>query len=101
GALLHLLTSGGRVAATALDRPGMGAEDLPVIGAAGLGDILPRGLGMIPPDLWQADLPEVQVELGPARPAELDHTGALDFDQVLRRFAIATHDHMARTGFSA
>lgn len=100
GAMLHLLSSGGRVATSALDWPGAGAGHLPKVAAADLGDVLPRGLDMVPDDLWRSDLPEELAELGAVRPAELDHTGALEFDQVLRRFAIAVHNHMARLGFT-
>jgi acyl-CoA thioesterase FadM len=67
------------------------AEDIPLA--------LPRSLD---PGGY-ADWPELgpgAVMMGPIRPAELDHTGALTSEELIRRIAATSHDYMSRAGFT-
>lgn len=98
GAIVHLLIGSGRLAAVALDLPGKGAERLPVASAGEIGRLLPRNFGAAPRE-WDAGA-GATIELPPARPAEFDHTGALLFEEIVRRNAVALHDYLARLGYS-
>lgn len=101
GALLHQLGSMGKLSATALDLPGCEAGMLPAAEAADLPLALPRGIEAretISPALLDETGPAV--ELGPVRPHDLDHTGALLFETLLRYIALASHRHMAGVGYT-
>lgn len=97
GAVVHLLSSGGRLSATCLDiRPGPVAG-LPQLAAQDLGLALPRGLaGPCPP--WQESGQISSCETGPLRGADLDHRGRIPLDEIIRRTAYATHGHVAALG---
>lgn len=96
GAVVHLLCGGGRLSATALDLPGAGGESLPGVAGEAVQLALPRGL--IAP--W-TEGPESEVaETGPVRPLELDHTGALLYEEIVRRAAFGLHALLDRLGFT-
>ena len=100
GAVVHVLSSAGTLAACALDRPGAGGAALPAIAADLLDAALPRGItGKVDPGP-NAQAADHLAQLGPVRPAELDHTGGLLAEEVLRRVGIASHDYFSELGFS-
>lgn len=98
GAVVHLLRSARSLAATALDFPG-GARGLPGVSHDNIGMALPRGL-TADPVREGTDGAGCRVLLGPVRPHELDHTGAIPMDGIIRFSAIASHDHLNRLGFT-
>jgi acyl-CoA thioesterase FadM len=102
-AVVHLLFSGGRIAATSLDQPGIGSAFLPRVPAEELSFAFPRGLDAATPLPWKENVDAsltVTVEVGAVRPSETDHTGNLLFDELIRRCAHASHDHVIRMGLS-
>lgn len=100
-AVVHFLYSEGRLAATALDRPGMGSFHLPAVDAAVLGSALPRGIADFDPGLWGLDAAgELKTELGIVRPADLDHRGHILFDEMVRRTAYAAHRNVVNMGIT-
>jgi acyl-CoA thioester hydrolase len=98
GAIVHLLSGSGRLSATALDLPGTGGQALPGVGVDAVRLALPRaapGAGRDP------DAPEAEVaETGAVRPSEIDHTGALLYEEILRRAAFGLHGLLDRLGFT-
>jgi acyl-CoA thioesterase FadM len=103
GAVVHLMYSGERIAATALDQPGIGSVLLPRVPAEELSFAFPRGLDGPVPLPWKENVDSSQtvtVEVGTVRPSETDHTGNLLFDELIRRCAHASHDHVLRMGLS-
>lgn len=101
GALVHFLTSEGRLAATAIDRPGVASRALPRIDAVELDASLPRGLGAFDPGSWKLDTVSLPAtELGIVRPSDLDHRGAMLFDDLVRRAAYAAHEKVVGMGIS-
>ncbi len=96
GAVLHLLSGGGRLSATALDRPGVGGDRLPAVASAAVSLAVPRALATPPPDGEDAEV----VETGPVRPAEFDHTGAIVHEELVRRSAVGLHRPLDRLGFT-
>ncbi|MGC4250504.1 MAG: thioesterase family protein [Sphingobium sp.] len=100
GAVVHLLLSGGKLSATALDRPGRGAEHLPVLSAQSLPFALPRGLDGVSSHGRDSGEGAILIETGAIRPAELDHTGALLFDEIIRRCAFGSHALVVGLGYS-
>ncbi len=97
GAVVHFLSTDGRLAATAMDPSA--SVDLPWASAHDAALALPRGLVHLAEAAvgnW-TDL----VSLGPIRPAEVDHTGALLWEELVRRLALSSHGHVASLGFSA
>lgn len=100
GAVVHLLSSAGRLSATALDLPGAGTAFLPRVPAESLPHALPRAIDGALALPWDAARPGTALaELGIVRPSETDHTGALLFDEVVRRAALAAGDQLAEIGF--
>jgi len=96
---VHLLCSDGRLAATAMERlPAVGAT-LPRANAHDLALALPRPTSATGGDAAAAGLPAAAT-LGPIRPAELDHTGALLWEELMRRLSLAAHQHVTRLGFT-
>jgi acyl-CoA thioester hydrolase len=98
GSILHLLFSGPMLAGAAVDGP-MPLADLPSVPMSEILPALPRGL---PADAvarldWSA---QEQMPLGPVRPLEVDHTGYLTFDSIIRLGAITSHRHMNAIGFT-
>lgn len=99
GATVHLLLSEGRLSATALDVPAGDGAALPPVGAGDLALALPRGVARTAdaprPEDWAAPVP-----MGPIRPAECDHTGALLWEELIRRLALTSHRHITEMGFT-
>lgn len=100
GAVAHALFGDGRLSASALDLPGMGAEALPELNPAALPLILPRDAGPMPAS-WHPDLPMAAiVQAGPIRPADLDHAGHPICEDLLRRAGYGVHHAMNRLGWT-
>jgi acyl-CoA thioesterase FadM len=103
GAVVHLMYSEERIAATSLDQPGIGSALLPKVPADELRFAFPRGLDGAVPLPWKENVDPSQTvtaEVGTIRPYETDHTGKLLFDELVRRCAHASHDHLLRMGLS-
>ena len=102
GALVHLLSSEGRLAATALEGPALPACDLPGVSADHVGPALPRGLqggAHVRRDPVATDGFKV-IEHGLVQPREADHTGALAVDFLMGRIAAATNERLSQLGFT-
>ena len=97
GHVLHLLSSDGRLSATALDRPAVPLRALPEAPAKELAIALPRGIGLT---AQEAAADPVTVELGPVRPLDCDHTGALTFENIVRLVVMGSHKKMNQIGFT-
>ncbi|CUH81326.1 thioesterase family protein [Tropicibacter naphthalenivorans] len=101
GALVHLLCSEGRLAATALETPGRLAHALPQVTSEQVKLALPRGLKATP---HPKDAPDTAgfkvIEHGFVQPFEVDHTGALCPDRLMGRVAAATNERLAEMGFT-
>jgi acyl-CoA thioester hydrolase len=101
GRILHLLTSEGRLSAIALDSPGSGGEQLPVIASDSVSRLLPRDHAVLPDRIWDMADGEVSiVELGRVRPSEVDHTDDLLFEEIIARTAVSSHDLLLRLGYT-
>lgn len=101
GSVIHALFGDGRLAATALDRPGLGAAQLPEIEAGKVARLLPRNVASLSAEPWPAPADGVvRAELGPIRPNELDHTGALLFEELIARTAVSSHSLLFSLGYS-
>lgn len=99
GAIVHLLSSGDRLSATALDIGGLTVEGLPRIEGDALRLAYPRSLGR--PDAgWEDGSGTSICETGPIRPAELDHRRILLFEDIVRRAAVSTHNHVSALGLN-
>jgi acyl-CoA thioesterase FadM len=99
GAAVHLLASDGRLAATALDWPAPEQANLPLARAKDLALALPSGSPFVTADTANAGWPS-PVPLGPIRPSELDHTGALLWEELIGRLALTSHRHITQLGFT-
>lgn len=99
GATVHLLLSNGSLAATALDFPGSIA-DLPAISAAEIPQALPWSVA--PGAITQppAGAQVTEVELGPVRDNDLDHTRQLRFEVLVRHGSTIQHAQLNRLGFT-
>ncbi|PZQ50476.1 MAG: hypothetical protein DI556_07955 [Rhodovulum sulfidophilum] len=99
GAVLHLLSGEEGLSATAIDLPGTGAEQLPAAPADVVRIATPRAAAQ--PVDWSAAEPAGQLaEVGPVRPAELDHAGALRAEEIIRRVAYGLHGLLSGLGFT-
>ncbi|MCB1396657.1 MAG: hypothetical protein KDJ98_11980 [Rhodobacteraceae bacterium] len=87
GAILHHMTSGGRLAATALDVATFPITGLPQIES--LASALPRTIDFdaLPVPLAHS----IAVDLEPIRAGELNPVGVLCFEDIVRRCGVATH----------
>lgn len=101
GALVHLVCSDGRLAATALDLAPRRSVDLP---EAAMGDLAPALPHSVPAGSIFREVElgsqRADVQLGPIRPAECDHTGALLWEETMRRVATISHQQAAQLGFT-
>lgn len=102
GYLVHLLSSEGRLAATALEGPAIDAPDLPQVLSDQVPAALPRGLDAAPhPRMETLETGSARViEHGFVQPREADHTGALSVDCLMGRIAAATNDRLSELGFN-
>lgn len=97
GATVHGLFSGDRLSATALDVGGTPATDLPAISEAAAKLALPRSLS--DPDTGWTKGDGISIcPTGPTRPVEMDHKGNLMFEDIMRRVALAIHNHVSALG---
>ena len=99
GATVHLLQSDGRLAASAVDLSAREGADIPLASAQDLAIALPRSVAETEPAVaiegWAEPVP-----MGPIRPVECDHTGALLWEEMIRRLALTSHEHMTNLGFT-
>ena len=101
GAVAHLMFRLGELVATAIDLPAGEPPDLPEVAAEDIPLALPRSLDPAGFGGWSAPrMGPGTVVMGPIRPAELDHTGALIGEEVIRRIAVTSHDFMSRVGMT-
>lgn len=101
GAIVHQMWSAGKLVAMALDLPGRGGEHLPRVTPEDVPMALPRGISGPLPDTTPAkgaDLTEIQ--LGPIRREDLDHTGALRFDHILKHSSNIQHTQLNKLGLT-
>lgn len=99
GATVHVLASEGRLSATAMDSVDGPGTELPAFSSETLAFALPRGISGEPASSNAAPWTE-PMPMGPTRPAEYDHTGALLWEEVIRRLAFTSHLHIARVGYT-
>ncbi|MEZ5649971.1 MAG: hypothetical protein R3E87_05415 [Burkholderiaceae bacterium] len=101
GAMVHLLSSGGRLSATALLQPGLVTDVLPRVSADAVRPALPRGVDGRPHAMAAvAAAGDAQViEHGFVQPHELDHTGSIAIDCLMGRVAAATNFLLHGIGF--
>ena len=101
GTVVHLLTSSGQVAATAIDFPG-GATGLPRVSPEDIPLAMPRGLEPQPPNVWpESGSRETTVALGTVQSTDFDFTGALTFERLIQHGSTASHHQLDSLGFSA
>lgn len=102
GAIVHVLSSDGRLSATALEQPGHGADALPRVRADEVALALPRGIDGQPHEALAPTIPEGTkvMEHGLVQPGELDHAGSLAFELLMGRMAAASSDLLTRLGFT-
>ena len=102
GAIAHVLISDGRLSATALEQSNYDACALPGVKAVDVKLALPRGVTGGPHEPDQPPVPEDawRVELGMVQPLEVDHTGTIMTDQLMRRIATASSDLLNDLGFT-
>jgi acyl-CoA thioester hydrolase len=101
GAVIHHMWSAGKLAATGLDLPGTSGGHLPPVTPEDVPMALPRGITGPPPGVSPApgvDLTEI--ELGPIRREDLDHTGQLRFDTLLRHSSNIQHAQLNKLGLT-
>jgi acyl-CoA thioesterase FadM len=100
GAVVHLLCSEGRLAATALSQTGHARSGLPLVAAADVALALPRGISGEMHKPATAPKGRHIYEQGIVQPRETDHTGALGIDWLMGRIAAASNDLLASLGFT-
>lgn len=100
GTVVHQMWSAGTLAATALDLPG-GDSHLPHVTPEIVPLAMPRGiLGRIAADTPAPGTDVTKIELGPIRSEELDHTGQLRFDFLLKHSSNSQHAQLNRLGLT-
>ena len=100
GALVHLLWSGDILSAAALDDPPGTGTDLPRVSQDLLPMILPRGISAGSPSDAGTDGPWSVTELGVVRPADVDHSGALLFETIIKLVSVGSHRKLVSLGFT-
>jgi acyl-CoA thioesterase FadM len=99
GAAVHLLCSEGHLAATALEHLRAGGAALPKVRARDLVLALPRAVAVTGAVFVDGGA-TTEIALGPIRPGEIDHTGALLWEELMRRLSLVSHQHVANLGFT-
>ncbi len=101
GWIAHFMICDGLLAATALDQWTGPAIALPEITPENAPLALPRGLtgngvrsGIFDPASDRG------AELGAVAPNEFDHGGTLLLENLMRRFSVASHDHIVAAGYT-
>ncbi len=102
GATVHILSSNGKLSATAIEQPGHAGGELPEVASADVALALPRGIDGAPHEVAPIVLTKQSrvVEHGLVQPRELDHTGALAVDWLMGRIAAASNDLLSGLGFT-
>lgn len=102
GATVHLLSSNGKLSATAIEQPGHAGGALPEVASAEVALALPRGVDGAPHQPDNSPLPKDGriIEHGLVQPRETDHTGALAIDWMMGRIAAASNNLLAGLGFT-
>lgn len=102
GATVHILSSSGRLSATALEQPGCIADNLPRVRMEEVALALPRSVDGKPHEQGVPTRPASAkvIEHGPVQPGEVDHTGSLSFDWLMGRIAAGAADLLAELGFT-
>lgn len=100
GKLVHFLQSRGRVVTAALDTACAHHPGLPRVDAEAARMAYPRGIEEPTPARWQASSGDLLTEHGVVRPSETDHHGEMVLDEISRRAGIASHDYLARMGYT-
>jgi acyl-CoA thioesterase FadM len=102
GATVHIMSSNGRLAATALEHPGHAGGCLPTVASGAVKLALPRGIEGGPHEADPSAFPETAkiIEHGLVQTRELDHTGTIGFDWLMGRIAAASNDLFASLGFT-
>jgi acyl-CoA thioester hydrolase len=103
GGIVHLLKSGGRICATALDHPDFDTHALPRWNEDEFAPALPRGLSATPhaPNAESRGAAYgMETRLGIVRPGALDHTGALMMYEVFAYGTIASLHLLSGIGLS-
>lgn len=102
GALVHILSSGGKLSATALMQIDWRAENLPRVFASDVLAAMPRGIDRTQQTQRSGkpsgDMPIV--EHGFIQPVEVDHTGSLTTDRLMGRIATASNRMLFAAGFT-
>lgn len=100
GAVAHLLTSAGQLCAVAIDHSPHDTPGLPEIDGAALERQMPRNLSS--PKGVKADEAGTvfHCEVGPVRPAELDHVGGFVFEDIMARGAVSVHTLLLGLGYT-
>lgn len=100
GAIVHLMVSAGELAAAALDLPGQAAH-LPQVTPKDVPLAMPRGIfGPATPDTPGPGARVIEAVLGPMRGEDLDHTGKLRFEHLLRLSSNIQHTQLNRLGLT-
>ncbi len=101
GAIMHVLSGDGVIAATALDDPCLPASVLPHADPEAMAWAMPRSASQSDAT-WNIDAVEAVVsETGSVRREEVDPHGFLHAEEIVRRAAIGVHHLLSRTGFTA
>lgn len=103
GAIAHFLFREEDLAATAIDSVPLDSPsiDLPEVDGNKIPVALPRGLAADDPLDWPPfAFSDQTTMLGPVRPGEADHTGALTAEEVIRRSAVTSHGQLNRLGMT-
>lgn len=102
GSAVHILSSNGRLSATALERSA-NYKGLPEVASKDVALALPRGVegNFVPADESDRIDAELEVEHGFVQPRELDHRGCLSIDFLMGRIATASNDLLNAYGFTA
>ena len=101
GSAAHVMTSHGRVAATAIDQGLPRRARLARLPDALGRSVLPRGITSPPARPWEPDPDrDCVVELGPVRADETHPDGTSSFESAMARLSSTTHHHAMQIGFT-
>lgn len=100
GRVLHILTSDGRLSATALDFEGVANDALPRVSPEAAAMVFPRGIDTPPPVNWLPSDIDSIAQLGRVQPQDVDLDGVLTHEDIVRRVGIASHNQLTRIGFT-
>lgn len=100
GGVIHEMWSAGKLAATALDMPGVSGT-LPIVSPDDVPMGMPRSIvGPLPSVTPDEGADVTRIELGPVRSEDLDHMGKLRFDTLLRHSSNIQHIQLNNLGLT-